>query len=321
MLEISSLKINLLKNKTIAVFGFGSQGMAQSLNLKDSGMNIIVGLPENSKSFQGAKENDLQAFVFEEASKRADVIVMLIPDESHAYVFENFIKPFFKKNGLIIVAHGLSFHFDLVKNYQDFNIGMVAPKAVGKAVRANFINEEGIFGLYSIFHKNEEDAENLLLEYAKAIGCFKVLNTTFKEECETDLFGEQAVLCGGVISLLTKAFECLTEAGYNKEIAYYECIKELKLIVDLIYEKGISSMYSSISNTAKYGGFVTGDFLIDDSIKAKMKQVLTKIQTGEFAKDFIKASITQNYKKEIAMKYEENSSLIKAESNIFSIKK
>ena len=320
MLDISNFGINALQNKTIAVFGFGSQGLAQSSNLKDSGLDVIVGLPEASSNFAKVKESGFEVFEFKEASKRADVIILLIPDEAHAEVFETAIKPYFKEGGTLIVAHGFSFHFGFIKEYEKWNIGMVAPKAVGAAVRKNFLEGSGIFSLYSEFHKINESLETILLEIAKGIGSKKVFKTSFKTECETDLFGEQVVLTGGIISLFTKAFETLTEAGYNEEISFYECVRELKLIVDLIHEKGVLGMYNSISNTAKFGGFNTGDFLIDESVKTKMKEVLKNIQNGEFARNFVKASIKSEYKKEIETKYKAGK-FAEAEHNILNLLK
>ena len=301
MKDTQNIKLSNLQEKTIAVFGFGSQGVAQSLNLKESGLNVIIALRENSKNITIAEAQGFQVFTPLQAAKKADIILMLLPDETHAEVFQQEIRPYFKKGGTIVVAHGFSFHFGFVKDFAEYNIGMVAPKAVGKAVRKHFIEGIGIFSLYAIFNQVSQDLEEILTEIAVGIGSKKILKTDFKTECETDLFGEQAVLCGGVISLFRQAFEVLVEANYSPEIAYYECIHELKLIVDLIYEKGVNPM----SNTAKYGGLKVGDYLIDESVKNRMKIVLNNIQDGSFAKSFMKASLEEKYafKKEISEKY------------------
>lgn len=288
ILDVSHIKLNLIKNCKIAVFGFGAQGKAQALNLKDSGLDIIIALRESSKHIEEAlSQGFTQVLSFAEAAKKADVIMLLTPDETHSELFQKYIKPNFKKGGTIIVAHGFSFHFGYMKGYEEYNIGMVAPKAVGKAVRKNFLEKLGIFSLIAKFHEVDVNLEQILTELAVAIGSIKILETTFKIECETDLFGEQTVLCGGVISLFKNAFDVLVEAGYPPLIAYYECVHELKLILDLVYEKGVPSMFNSISTTAKFGGQQVGDFLIDESVKGRMKEVLHNIQTGKFAKTFM----------------------------------
>jgi ketol-acid reductoisomerase len=317
MKDLSQLQLNLTKTKKIAIFGFGSQGKSQALNLRDSGLNIIIALRENSASRKAAIAEGFQVETGEVASKKADIIMLLLPDETHKEIFDTEIKPNFKKGGTIIVAHGLSFHFGLMQNFADYNIGMIAPKAVGPAVRKNFLSGEGIFSLFAKFHEITTDLEDILLEIAFAIGTKRVLETDFKTECETDLFGEQVSIVGGVTSLLTKSFEVLLEAGYNPEIAYYECVQELKLITDLIYEKGIDAMFSSISNTAKYGAFKVGDFIIDESVKVRMKEALKNIQNGSFAQEFMK---DKNFKEEIGKKYRDTA-LIKAGKNVLNIKK
>lgn len=317
MKDLSQLQLNLIKTKKIAIFGFGSQGKSQALNLRDSGLNIVIALRQNSASREVAITEGFQVETGEVASKQADIIMLLLPDETHKEIFETEIKPNFKKGGTIIVAHGLSFHFKLIHDFADYNIGMIAPKAVGPAVRKNFLSGEGIFSLFAKFHEITTDLEDILLEIAFAIGTNRILETDFKTECETDLFGEQVSIVGGVTSLITKSFEVLVEAGYNPEIAYYECVQELKLITDLIYEKGIDAMFSSISNTAKYGAFKVGDFIIDESVKVRMKEALKSIQDGSFAKEFMK---DKNFKEEIGKKYRDTA-LIKAGKNVLNIKK
>jgi ketol-acid reductoisomerase len=322
MRDLNEYKFKYVQNKLIAVLGYGSQGSAQALNLKDSGLNVIIGLDQNSKSRKIALKDGFEVFTIAEASNKADIILMLLPDEIQGSIFNSDIKPNFKKSGTLVVAHGFSFHFGYIKDFKEYNIGMLAPKAVGKAVRKNFLEKTGIFSLIAKFHEIDENLESILLDLAKGIGSKKALETTFKVECETDIFGEQAVLCGGVVSLFEKAFEVLIEDGYSPEIAYYECVHELKLIADIIYEKGLRTMFSSISNTAKYGGFTRGDYIVDETVKARMKEVLRGIQNGEFAREFMEASFEKKYsfKEKIASKYQ-NSELEKAGQNVINILK
>jgi ketol-acid reductoisomerase len=306
MQDTSNIKPKQLNQKQIVIFGFGSQGVSQALNLRDSGFEVKIALKGGSSSLKFAIDEGFETTSFEEGAKIADVIMLLTPDETHGEIFSRYILPNFKAGGSIIVAHGFSFHFGFVKNFENFNIGMIAPKAVGKAVRSNFISGAGIFSLIAKFNQVNEDLEGILLEIAAGIGSKKVLSTTFKIECESDLFGEQAVLCGSIPSILKNAFDVLIEAGFPPLIAYYECVHELKLIADLIYEKGINSMFSAISNTAKFGGLTTGDFIVDENVKDKMREVLAKIQSGEFAGNFMKEALENDYqfKKEIADKFQ-----------------
>lgn len=323
MQSIEDLKIETLHSKVIAVIGYGSQGKAQALNMKDSGLNVIIGLNPSSKSFQVAKDNGFEVLNIKEAAKKADILFLLTPDETHGKIFLNDIKGNLKQGGIIVVAHGFSFHFNYVEDYKDYNILMLAPKAIGPAVRRNFIEKNGMLSLLAVFYSFEKSEDVLinLKELAKAIGCTQVMQTTFKEECEVDLFSEQAVLCGGVISLFSKAFEVLCEKGYKPEVAYFECICELKLIVDLIYTNGTGKMFSLISNAAKYGGLKAGDYLIDDSIKEKMEVLLTNIQNGSFANDFMnEVKNGYKFKGQIAKKYED-SKLEQAFNNIKDITK
>jgi ketol-acid reductoisomerase len=322
MRDISSLNPSICKNKQIVVVGFGSQGRAQALNLKDSSFNVKVALKESSPSKNEAERLGFAVLSFEKAIQIADIIMLLTPDETHAEFFLNYIKPNFKKGGTIIVAHGFSFHFKLITDFTEYNVGMVAPKAIGKAVRNHFINKAGIFSLIAKFHQANDELEQILLEIAFGIGSKKILETTFQVECESDLFGEQVVLCGGTISLFKNAFDVMVEAGFPPLIAYYECIHELKLIVDLIYEKGVNSMFSSISNTAKFGGFKVGDFLVDDTVKQKMKVVLADIKNGSFANTFITEALEKKYKfkQDITNTYK-NSELEKAGEEVINLLK
>lgn len=322
MRDVSQLKIEYLKNKVIAVLGFGSQGLAQSLNLRDSGLEVIIGLRNGSNSVSKAKNEGFDVMEPAIASKKSDVILVALPDEVHAQVFAEDIKPNFKRGNTVIVIHGLSFHFGYVSDFEEYNIGMVAPKAVGPAVRKNFIDKTGIFSLISKFHCINEEIDFILPEFAKVIGSKKILETTFKEECETDLFGEQVVICGGVISLFSKAFDVLVENGYSHEIAYFECIHELKLIMDLVHERGIDGMFSSISNTAKYGGLKVGDFIIDDTVKERMRKSLSEIQNGNFANKFINAMHAKEeiFGKEVQDRYK-TSKLGIAGDNVINILK
>ncbi len=305
MKDLSQTKLQPLSKK-ILVIGFGSQGSSQAQNLKDSGFNLKVALESTSISLPIAKNLGFEVVSFEEGLQWADVAILLIPDEHHGSFFAKYVVPNFKEGGSIIVGHGFSFHFGYVKNFAKYNIGMVAPKAVGKAVRSNFLSGVGIFSIISKFHTIDENLTLILEEIAFGIGSKKIFETTFQVECESDLFGEQSVLCGGVVSLFSTAFDVMVKAGFPPLIAYYECVHELKLIVDIIYEKGVNQMFSSISNTAKFGGFKTGDFLIDESIKSKMQEVLSKIQDGSLAKSFMLEAIEKKYqfKQEIANKFQ-----------------
>jgi ketol-acid reductoisomerase len=320
MKNLSNFKLSFLQNKIVVMIGFGSQGSAWALNLKDSGFNIKIALQDGSKSKQKVLDAGFEVLSLEEGIKTADVVMMLIPDENHGEFFTQYIKPNLKKGAAIIVAHGFSFHFNFVNDYKNYNIGMIAPKAVGKAVRSHFIEKKPLFSLTAKFWEVDNNLTSILDEIAMGIGSKMVLETTFKEECESDLFGEQAVLCGGVVSLFKNAFDVMVEEGFSPFVAYYECIHELKLIVDLIYEKGVNDMFSSISNTAKFGGLKTGDFLINEDVKTKMKEVLTNIQNGSFAKSFMNEALIKNYqfKKEIEQKYK-TSKLNKAGKEVINL--
>ncbi|GCF08623.1 ketol-acid reductoisomerase [Dictyobacter arantiisoli] len=279
----------LLQQKRIAIIGYGSQGHAHALNLKDSGCDVVVGLPAGSKSRAKAEANGLRVLSVADAAQQADVIMILIPDELHREVFEKDIRPGLAAGKLLMVAHGFSLHFSQIVPPADIDVAMVAPKSPGHMVRRVYEEGAGVPSLWAVFQDATGNAQALTLAYARGIGSTRagVLQTTFKEETETDLFGEQAVLCGGVSALIQSGFETLVEAGYQPEVAYFECLHEMKLIVDLMYQGGISYMRYSISNTAEYGDYVTGPRIVTDETRAEMRQVLKEIQNGTFARNFI----------------------------------
>lgn len=281
---------NLIKNKTVAIIGYGSQGHAHALNLRDSGVKkVIIGLYEGSRSAQKAKEVGLEVYPVNEAAKLADMIMILLPDEKHKAVYESEIKPYLHENKTLMVAHGFSLHFGQIIPPSNIDVIMVAPKGPGHRVREIFKTGHGVPSLIAIYQNATTKAKDLALAYAKGIGATRagVLETTFREETETDLFGEQAVLCGGLTSLIKAGYETLVEAGYQDEMAYFECLHEVKLIVDLIYEGGLAKMRDSISNTAEYGDYTRGPRIVDDHVRNNMKKILNEIQTGQFAKEWV----------------------------------
>lgn len=283
--------LGVLKDKTLAVIGFGSQGHAHALNLKDSGANVIVGLTPKSKSRKVAEEFGFKVFDTAEAAKRGDVIFMAVPDTKIARIYEESIAPNLEKGNTLLFSHGFAIHYQTVSPPEDVNVVMVAPKGPGHTVRTQFVEGKGVPTLIAIHQDpGRKDAKKVALAWAKGIGGTRagVFQTTFKEETETDLFGEQTVLCGGVSALITAGFEVLVEAGYQPEMAYFECLHEMKLIVDMINESGISGMRFSISETAEYGDVTVGPKIIDASVKKKMERALKRIQNGQFAKEWIK---------------------------------
>ena len=283
--------VNLIKSKKVAIIGFGSQGHAHALNLKDSGVKeIVVALREGSPSIKKAEQAGLKVMNVSDAAEWADVVMILAPDELQSGIYKNHIEQRMKQGSSLAFAHGLNIHYDLIKSRDDLDVFMVAPKGPGHLVRTEFQKGGGVPCLMAVHKDSSGKARDLALSYASAIGGGKsgIIETTFKDECETDLFGEQAVLCGGVVELIKKGFETLTEAGYPAEMAYFECLHEVKLIVDLIYEGGIANMTYSISNTAEYGEYVSGKKIIDDKTKERMKEVLADIQSGKFTKDWMK---------------------------------
>ncbi|AEM77530.1 ketol-acid reductoisomerase [Thermoanaerobacter wiegelii] len=281
--------LNLLKNKKIAIIGFGSQGHAHALNLKDSGLDVVVGLYEGSKSKERAEKEGLRVYTVEEAAKVADIIMMLIPDEKQAKVYKESIEKNLTEGKALAFAHGFNIHFKQIVPPKNVDVFMVAPKGPGHLVRRVYQEGKGVPNLVAVYQDYTGKAFEIALAYAKGIGGTRagVIETTFKEETETDLFGEQAVLCGGVTELMKAGFETLVEAGYQPEIAYFECVHEMKLIVDLIYEGGFSYMRYSISDTAEFGDYMTGKRIITEETRKEMKKVLSEIQSGKFAKEWL----------------------------------
>lgn len=281
--------LKALEGATIAVIGYGSQGHAHALNAKDSGFNVIVGLHEGSKSRAKAEADGLQVMSVADATANADVIMILTPDTSQASIYAESIAPNIKQGAMLMFAHGFNIHFKQIVPPASVDVTMVAPKAPGHRVREVYTEGAGVPGLVAVAQDATGNAKAKALAYAKAIGCTRagVIETTFKEETETDLFGEQVVLCGGVTALIRASFETLVKAGYQPEVAYFECLHELKLIVDLLYQGGLSYMWYSVSDTAEYGGYVVGD-LFENAIKEEMAGVLQRIQSGEFAEAWIK---------------------------------
>jgi ketol-acid reductoisomerase len=281
--------LTLLDGKTVAIIGFGSQGHAHALNLKDSGVNVIVGLRPDSASVAQAKDGGLEVVDVAEASSRGDIVMMLVPDERHREIYEGEVADGIAEGNMLLFGHGFSIHYDEVAPPPGVDVGLVAPKGPGHLVRRQFVEGSGVPGLIAVEQDASGNARALALAYAKGIGCTRggVIETTFKDETETDLFGEQAVLCGGASALVQAGFETLVEAGYDPQMAYFECLHELKLIVDLMYEKGLAGMRYSISNTAEYGDYTRGTRVIDDHVRAEMKRILTEIQSGDFAREWI----------------------------------
>lgn len=284
----SDINEEVLKNKKVAVIGYGSQGHAHALNLQDSGFDVVVGL-RSGKSWEKAEQEGVDVRSVAEAVSAADVVVVLLPDELQPKVYEESIKPYLSPGNALVFAHGFNIHFNQIAPPEDVDVFLVAPKGPGHLVRRTYMEGGGVPALYGIYQDFTGHAQSLALAYAKAIGAGRagVLQTSFQEETETDLFGEQAVLCGGVTSLVKAGFETLTEAGYQPEVAYFECLHELKLIVDLMYEGGLEGMRFSISDTAQWGDFVSGPRVVNEETKTRMKEVLKDIQTGVFAKGWI----------------------------------
>jgi ketol-acid reductoisomerase len=282
--------LGVLQGKTLAVLGFGSQGHAHALNLKDSGLKVIIGLYEGSKSIAVAREMGFEVVTTAEAVRRADVIMVALPDTKQAAAYEKDIEPNLAKGKTLLFSHGFSIHFKTIVPPKDVAVILVAPKGPGHIVRRQYVEGKGVPSLIAIYQDPGKKAKKVALAWAKGIGGARagVLETTFKEETETDLFGEQTVLCGGCSALVQAGFETLVEAGYSPEMAYFECLHELKLIVDLMNESGISGMRFSVSETAKWGDVSVGPKIIDASVKKRMKAALKDIQTGKFAKDWVK---------------------------------
>lgn len=281
--------LSLLSGRKVAVVGFGSQGHAHALNLKDSGVDVVVGLYPGSGSWAQAEQQGLRVTSVEQAAREADIIMLCIPDQVQRAVYEKAIEPGLAEGKMLMFAHGFNIHFGFIKPPADVDVTMVAPKAPGHRVRELFTEGVGVPALVAVHQNASGKALEKALAYALALGCLKagVIETTFKEETESDLFGEQTVLCGGVSALINAGFETLVEAGYAPEIAYFECLHELKLIVDLIYEGGLGYMRYSVSDTAEYGDYSRGPRIINEQTKAEMKKILAEIQSGQFAREWM----------------------------------
>jgi ketol-acid reductoisomerase len=281
--------ISLIREKNVTIVGYGSQGHAHANNLKDSGVNVTVGLRKEGSSWKKAKAAGLSVKEVDEAVNGADVVMILLPDEHHAEVYRSAIEPNIKNGAALAFAHGFNIHFGQIEPRADLDVIMIAPKGPGHLVRSTYTQGGGVPALIAVHQDASQRARDVALSYAAAIGAARagVIATTFREETETDLFGEQTVLCGGLTALATAGFDTLVEAGYSPEMAYFECLHELKLIVDLMYEGGIANMRYSISNTAEYGDFTRGPRIITEETRAEMRKILKEIQSGQFAKEFI----------------------------------
>lgn len=281
--------LDVLSGKKVAILGYGSQGHAHARNLNDNGVDVVVGLRPGSKSRETAAQDGILVQDVADAVKEADIVMILLPDESQGEVFKNEVAPNLKSGAALAFAHGFNIHFNQIQAPADVDVFMVAPKGPGHLVRRVFEQGQGVPCLFAIHQNATGKAKDVALAYAKGVGGTRagVIETTFSEETETDLFGEQAVLCGGAVELIKAGFETLTEAGYKPEIAYFECLHELKLIVDLLYEGGIEGMYYSVSDTAEFGGMTRGVRVVDADTKARMKTILSEVQRGEFAKEWI----------------------------------
>jgi ketol-acid reductoisomerase len=289
MLYDEDADLDLLDGKTVAIIGYGSQGHAHALNLRDSGVSVVVGLREGSSSAAQAREHDVRVLSVVEASSQGDLVMMLVPDELHRQVWENDVRDGIGEGNMLLFSHGFSIHYGEVTPPAGVDVAMVAPKGPGHLVRRQFTEGSGVPGLLAVEQDATGSARALALAYAKGIGCTRggVIETTFKDEAETDLFGEQAVLCGGASELVQAGFQTLVDAGYDPELAYFECLHELKLIADLMYEKGLAGMRYSISNTAEYGDYTRGKRVITAETRAAMRKILADIQSGDFAREWI----------------------------------
>ncbi|HKJ31423.1 MAG TPA: ketol-acid reductoisomerase [Balneolales bacterium] len=285
----SDANFNLLEDKTIAILGYGSQGHAHALNLKDSGANVVVGLRKSSSSWKKAEDAGLKVVETAEAAKVGDIVMILVPDQTQVEVYEESVRDNLEEGNALVFAHGFNIHFNQIKPEDNVDVFMIAPKSPGHLVRRVYEQGSGVPCLIAIHQDATGKAKDLALAYAKGIGGTRagVIETSFKEETETDLFGEQAVLCGGVTELIKAGFDTLVNAGYHPEMAYFECMHEMKLIVDLFYEGGIERMYYSVSDTAEYGGMISGPKVITDETRKNMAQILDDIQKGVFARDWI----------------------------------
>ena len=289
MLYDEHADLSLLDGKTVAIIGYGSQGHAHALNLKDSGVSVVVGLREDSASVAEARAEGLEVMSVADAASKGDLVMVLLPDERHHDIYNAEIADGLAPGNMLLFGHGFSVHYDEVTPPAEVDVVLVAPKGPGHLVRRQFVEGSGVPGLIAVEQDATGNAQQLALAYAMGIGCTRggVIETTFKDETETDLFGEQAVLCGGASALVQAGFETLVDAGYDPQMAYFECLHELKLIVDLMYEKGLAGMRYSISNTAEFGDYSRGQRVINDAVRGEMKQILNEIQSGEFAREWI----------------------------------
>jgi ketol-acid reductoisomerase len=289
MIYDKDANLNLLDGKTVAILGYGSQGHAHALNLKDSGVNVVVGLRPDSSSVEKARDDGLRVESVADAASEGDAVMVLLPDERQHDVWESEIRDGIAPGNLLLFAHGFSIHYEEIVPGEEIDVGLIAPKSPGHLVRRQYAEGHGVPGLIAVHQDATGTARELVLAYAKGIGCTRagVIETSFREETETDLFGEQAVLCGGVSELVQAGYETLVEAGYDPRLAYFECLHELKLIVDLMYEKGIGGMRYSVSNTAEYGDYTRGKRVISEPTREAMRQVLSEIQSGDFAREWI----------------------------------
>ena len=305
--------IGLLKGKTVGIFGYGSQGHAHALNLRDSGVNVVIGLPETSKSRAKAEAAGLRVMNNADAAKASDVMMILVPDHIQPDLYEKDLKPHLTAGKTLMFAHGFAVHFGFIKPPADIDVSMIAPKAPGHRVREMFVDGMGVPALVAVHQNVSGKALEQALAYGAGMGSLKagIIETSFKEEAETDLFGEQAVLCGGLCELINAGFDTLVNAGYAPEMAYFECLHEVKLIVDLIYEGGMGYMRYSISDTAEYGDYTRGPRLINDQTRAEMKKILEEIQTGKFAKDWMEENRTGRHKF-LAMREAQQNTLIES---------
>jgi ketol-acid reductoisomerase len=305
--------LRLLDGKTVAIIGYGSQGHAHALNLKDSGIDVVVGLRPSSSSVAAARDAGLEVVSVVDAASRGDLVMILVPDELHRAVWEGEVRDGIADGNMLLFGHGFSIHYGEVEPPPGVDVALVAPKGPGHLVRRQYVEGSGVPGLVAIQQDATGNALALALAYAKGIGCTRggVIETTFKDETETDLFGEQAVLCGGASELVQAGFETLVEAGYAPEMAYFECLHELKLIVDLMYEKGLAGMRYSISNTAEYGDYTRGKRVITDETRANMRSILAEIQSGEFAREWI-AENRANQENFLRMRAEQNASQVES---------
>jgi ketol-acid reductoisomerase len=281
--------LSLVRGKKVTIIGYGSQGHAHANNLKDSGVKVIVGVRKGGASWDKAKKAGVTVKEVPDAVKGADMVMILLPDEHHADVYKRDIEPNIRKGAILAFAHGFNIHFQQIEPRKDLDVVMIAPKGPGHLVRSTYVQGGGVPSLIAIFQDASGRARDLALSYAAAIGAARagVIETTFREECETDLFGEQVVLCGGLTALIQAGYETLVEAGYAPEMAYFECLHEVKLIVDLIYEGGLANMRYSVSNTAEYGDFTRGPRIVDARTREEMRRILAEIQSGQFAREFI----------------------------------